>query len=140
MPAPFNPYQRIMVTTASPETVLIMLYDGAIRNSRQAIESINKSDISGKGMHIRKGLLIVSELMNTLDHKVGGEVAERLEQLYRYVIDEFTNANIHGNVKSLEDALNVLLILRDAWIEAIEALKKERITARIDGGKMMAAG
>lgn len=140
MPAPFNPYQRIMVTTASPETILLMLYDGAINNSRKAIDSINRSDVAGKGMHIRKGLLIVAELMNTLDHKIGGEIAVRLEQLYRYVIEEFTTANIEGSVKSLEDAINVLLILRDAWTEAIEIRKKERATVRSDGGKMMAAG
>jgi len=133
-----NPYQQIQVTTASPEKILLMLYDGAIRNSRQALESIEKKDIAGKGVYIGKALAIVSELIVTLNHDIGGEISQRLEQLYRYIVREYTRANVEGRGQSLEDAIKVLLILRDAWSQAIEIQKNERIDqAR---GKMMAAG
>ena len=140
MAAPFNPYQQTQITTASPETILLMLYDGAITNCRKALESMERKDIAGKGMYIGKALAIVTELMNTLNHEVGGEISTRLEQLYMYVIDEFTRANIEGRAQSVEDAIKVLLILRDAWIGAIDIQKNERMAEQSVGGKMMAAG
>lgn len=140
MLAPFNPYQQTQVSTASPENILIMLYDGAVNNSRKALERLNNRDVAGKGLYIGKALAIVAELMNTLNHDVGGEISQRLEQLYLYVMDEFTRANIEGRAQSLEDAIKVLLILRDAWTEAIEIQKNERLSSPTEVGKMIAAG
>ena len=140
MAAPFNPYKQTQVTTASPETILIMLYDGAISYSRTALDKISQGDIAGRGVYIGKALAIVLELINTLNHEVGGEISQRLEQLYRYMIDEFTRANLQGTAKPLEDALKVLLILRDAWTEAVKIKQDERAAEHVPGGKMLAAG
>jgi len=140
MAAPFNPYKQTQVTTASPETILIMLYDGAISYSRTALDKISQGDIAGRGVYIGKALAIVLELINTLNHEVGGEISQRLEQLYRYMIDEFTRANLQGTAKPLEDALKVLLILRDAWTEAVKIKQDERAAEHLPVGKMMAAG
>lgn len=140
MPAPFNPYQHTQVTTATPEKILIMLYDGAISNCRKALDRLARGDMAGKGMFIGKAMDIVSELMSTLNHDIGGEISMRLEQLYLYVINEFSRANIENRAQSLDDAVNVLLILRDAWIEAIEIQKNERAAEHAAGGKMLAAG
>lgn len=139
MPAPFNPYQHTQVTTASPEKILIMLYDGAISNCRKAQDRLSHGDIAGKGVSIGKALAIVTELMNTLNHEVGGDIAVQLERLYIYVIDEFTRANIENRAQSLDDALKVLLILRDAWTEAAEIVRTERLTEQ-SSAPLRAAG
>lgn len=126
MLTPFNQYQNTQVGTASSEKILIMLYDGAINFSKIALERMNKRDVAGKGKYISKAQAIVSELMNTLNHDVGGEISRRLEQLYIYVIDEYINANIHNNPRALENAIRILTILRDTWVEAIDIWKRER--------------
>ncbi len=139
MAAPFNnPYQQTQITTASPEKILLLLYDGAIGNCRKAVELINGKDHAGKGVCIGKAVAIVGELMNTLNHEIGGEISQRLEQLYMYVLDELTRANIERRVQSLHDAIKVLLILRDAWTEAIEIQRIERMGEL--AGTMKAAG
>lgn len=127
MAAPFNPYHQTQIITASPEKILIMLYDGAISNARKALDRLEKKDMGGKGLYINKAIAIISELMSTLNHEVGGEIAVRLEQLYIYLIDEFTRANLECRAQSLNDALKVLLVLRDTWNEAIEIARNERI-------------
>ena len=140
MAAPFNPYQQTQVTTASPEKILIMLYDGAISFSRTALDKLKQGDIAGRGLYIGKALAIVAELMNTLNHEVGGEISQRLEQLYVYLLGEFTRANLQGTAKPLEDAIKVLLILRDAWSEAVEIQQSQRAAEHTTRSKMMAAG
>ncbi len=123
----FNQYQNTQVTTATPEKILLMLYDGAINFTRIARERLEQGDVAGKAKFIGKGLAIVTELMNTLNHDVGGEISQRLEQLYVYIIDEYTAANVNNSVKSLDNALRILTILRDTWAEAIDIWRKERL-------------
>jgi flagellar protein FliS len=120
----------MQVTTASPEKILLLLYDGAINFSKIALDRMNKKDISGKGTYLSKALAIVTELMNTLNHEVGGEIAADLHRLYIYLIGEFTKANINNDAKSLENALVILTTLRDTWTEATEIVQKERCEAK----------
>jgi flagellar protein FliS len=54
-------------------------------------------------------------------------MSKRLEQLYIYIIDEYTAANINNSVKSLDNVLKILLSLRETWAEAIEVWRKERV-------------
>lgn len=126
MLTPFNQYQQTQVSTSSPEKLLLMLYDGAINFTRIALDKMEKNDIAGKGKFIGKAQAIVSELMNTLNHEVGGEISRRLEQLYIYLIDEYLAANINNSPRSLENTLKILTMLRDTWIEAIEIWHRER--------------
>ncbi|BDV44431.1 flagellar protein FliS [Geotalea uraniireducens] len=122
----YTQYQNTQVISATPEKILVMLYDGAIRFSRIALDMMDKKDMAGKGVYISKALAIVSELMSTLNHEVGGDISRNLEQLYVYLIGEFTEANVSNSTQSLENAINILSILRSAWTEAIEVARKER--------------
>ena len=126
MLSPFNQYQNTQINTSSPEKLLLMLYDGAINFTRIALDKMDKKDIAGKGMYIGKAQAIVSELMNTLNHEVGGDISRQLERLYIYIIDEYLAANINNSPRSLENALRILTILRDTWVEAIDIWRRER--------------
>lgn len=118
-------YKQTSVQSASRERLLLMLYEGAIRFTKQAIIAIEKGDVAEKGVQIGKVYDIVLELMSTLDHKVGGEIAVSLEQLYMYMTEELTKANINNDAKPLESVLKVLETLYSGWKEATELLKKE---------------
>jgi flagellar protein FliS len=126
MLSPLNQYQNTQVSTSSPEKILLMLYDGAINFTRIALEKLQNGDVGGKGLYIGKAQAIVAELMNTLNHEVGGDISNRLEQLYIYIIDEYIEANLKNSPKSLENTLKILTMLRDTWVEAIDVVKQER--------------
>lgn len=126
MSTQYSQYQNIQVTTSNPEKILIMLYDGAINFTRIAIDKLAKEDVAAKGMYIGKAHAIVAELMNTLNHEVGGDIARQLERLYVYLIDEFIAANIKNSPVHLENAVRIMTTMRDTWLEAAEIAKKER--------------
>ena len=138
MYASASQYRNTQVTTASPEKILLMLYDGAINFSKIALDRMSQRDVAGKGTYLSKALAIVTELMNTLDREVGGEIAQNLDRLYIYVIGEFTKANLNNDSKSLENAITTLSHLRDTWIGAVEIVQKERSEAREQ--RILAAG
>ena len=128
MQMPLNQYRQTQVNTSSPEKILLMLYDGAINFSRIAIEKAVKGDSNERMRYVSKAQAIVAELMNTLDHEVGGIVAQRLTELYMYIINEYVCANVNNSVTSLENTVKILGILRDTWAEAIEVVQRERVT------------
>jgi flagellar protein FliS len=132
MNMPLKQYQQTQVSTSSPEKILLMLYDGAINFSRIAQEKAANGDKSERGKYVSKAQAIVAELMNTLDHETGGVVADRLEQLYLYIINEYVHANVNNSVTSMGNTIKILSMLRDTWAEAIEIVKKERETGIIE--------
>lgn len=108
-------YQQGQVAASSPVRIVVLLYDGAIRFARQAQAKF--SDPGVRGHALGRAHAIVSELMIALDHEKGGEIAQRLESLYRYVLDGVLRANVQGDARALESAIGVLETLAEGWRE-----------------------
>jgi len=120
-----NQYQQNQVNTASPEQILLMLYDGAIRFTRRAIAGIEENRFEMKASGISKATAIIAEFSNSLDRKIGGQIAEDLDALYHFMMRELTSANLSNDVKKLRVVETLLLDLRQTWGEAVEINKKE---------------
>jgi len=116
-------YKKTSVNTASKEQVLLMLYQAAIKNCKKAMQAIEENKIPQKGEYIGKLQDIVIELMNSLDHEVGGEISKELESLYDFIIHQTTQANINFDKEPLQGVLNILITLYDGWDKAIKSLK-----------------
>ena len=127
MNAYMSQYQNNQILSASPEQILIMLYDGAIRFCRQAMQALDAGDKLEQGEKISRTMAIVCEFANTLDHEVGGEISENLDALYHFMTRELTRANLKGDRKALETVDGLLSELREAWVEAalIHAREKQ---------------
>jgi flagellar secretion chaperone FliS len=121
----FQKYKNQSVQSASREKILLMLYEGAIRFTKQALIACEAKKIAERGQNIGRAYDIVMELNNTLDHKVGGEISKNLEQLYVFLMDLYTKANISGDPAHLQSAIKILENLYSGWVQAVEKLKKE---------------
>lgn len=119
-------YKKTSIHTAIKEQILLMLYQAAIKNCKKAMESIDSKDIAKKGEYIGKLQDIIIELNNSLDHEVGGEVAQELSSLYDYMLFSSTQANIKLDKEPLEGCLKVLNILYEGWTDAVKQLRKEK--------------
>ncbi len=117
---PYNQYQKTQVMTASREKVLLMLYEGAIRFTKQAHAAMKQKKIAEKGKYISKATAILSELMATLDFKQGGQLAVDLENLYVFMIDKLIEGNIKNDIECLEHVEKLLMTLFEAWKDVIE--------------------
>jgi flagellar protein FliS len=118
-------YKANSVQTASREKILLMLYEAAIKFVKKAIIACEEKNISDRGYNIGRAFDIVNELNNSLNHNIGGEMSKNLESLYMFITDQFVQANITGKAKPLNDALKILEILNEGWMQAIEKIKKE---------------
>jgi flagellar protein FliS len=121
----YKKYKTNAVQTASKEKLLLMLYEAAIKFTKLAIKACEENNIAERGYNIGRAFDIVNELNNSLNHKVDPDLTVRLESLYMFITDQFVQANISGKAKHLQDALRILEVLNDGWLQAIEKLKKE---------------
>jgi flagellar protein FliS len=126
MNAYMNQYQQNQIDTASREQILIMLYDGAIRFCRQALDAMESGDNKLKSEKISRALAIVTEFSNTLDREIGGEMAENLDALYHFMIRELTSANLQNDSEKITVVTGLLCELRETWMQAIEIARQEQ--------------
>ena len=118
-------YNQNSIETASSEQILIMLYDGAIRFTRQAIAASEQKDQTTKLARISKVFAIIVEFSNTLNHDIGGEIAADLDGLYQFMLRELGKARNETDEKSLRIVEKLLVDLRLTWGEAILKNKQE---------------
>ena len=126
MKSAYQKYKTTSIQSASREKLLLMMYEGAIKFTKLAIQAAEEKKIADRGVNIGRAYDIVMELNNTLDHKVGGDISKNLEQLYMFMTDQYTKANINGTVEPLREVLKLLETLYDGWAKAVETLKKNQ--------------
>lgn len=118
-------YKKTQVISASREQILLMLYEGAIKFTKLAIKAAEEKKIAERCVNIGRAYDIIMELNNTLDHKIGGEIAANLERLYMFITDQYTKSNLSGDPEPLRIALKILENLYSGWQEAVEKLKNQ---------------
>ena len=117
LPNPYAQYRQNSVETASPTRLVVMLYDGAIRFLAQALPAMHARKYDDQSKYIGKAQAIIAHLRDTLDHSAGGAVAGHLSGLYAGLLDTLTDANIHDKPERVEQAIEALRELREAWVE-----------------------
>ena len=121
-----NQYLVNTVNSASPEQLMLLLYDGAIRFLGQGIQAIDNGMIDKRAYYINKASAISSEFAATLDHAQSPELAENLDGLYNYMLGRLLDANVKNDTAPLIEVKNMLSDLRATWAEAIEMIKQEK--------------
>ncbi len=121
-----NEYLRNQILTASPEQLQMMLYDGAIRFSRQGREAIERKDVEGSYNALTRAQRIVLEMLNGLNHDVNPELCARMAALYTFVYRRLVEAGVQKDIKAVDDALRILEYQRETWRMLMEKLSQQR--------------
>ena len=120
-----NQYKQMSIKTSNRGNLLLMFYEAAIKNTKQAIDCIEKKDLPGKGTFIGKTHDIINELMNTLNFEIGGEIARDLERLYAFIIEQLIKSNLENTTEPLISTQKILENLLSGWKEAVQKSNKE---------------
>ena len=117
-------YRANAVGSAKPENLVVMLFDGAIRFLGAAIRAFDHEDPLDFNLtihtNITKTQAIIRELNNALDLDNGGELGQKLTSLYNYFDQRLQEANIHKDRAIIEEILERISELRDAWNESLD--------------------
>lgn len=117
----YDQYRKTSVETVAPEKLLLMLFDGALKNINNAKKAIEDKDINRSHQEIIKAQDIVIELMSTLN--MDFDISHSLFLLYEYMHNQLVQANIKKDVVILEEVEVFFAELRETWNEAMVSLK-----------------
>jgi flagellar protein FliS len=111
-------YQRNAVLNATPEKLVKLLYDGAIKNlerSRTGLEDARTRHSADVGLALSKAMGIIGELRASLNPQAGSNVAIDLDRLYEYGLDQISQANLNRTPEGVNNTLKVLRTLKEGW-------------------------
>lgn len=122
MRSPAESYAKVgvemAIETADPHRLVLMLFDGAIAAVVISKTHMESGNVPLKGSNISKAIdLITNGLKASLDMDSGGELAERLSALYDYMAQRLVWSNLKNETAPLDEVLNLLNELRDAWTQ-----------------------
>jgi len=107
-------YRESSVLTASPEQLVVMLYDGVNRFLRQSEMALQESNFEVAHERMNRGEAIIDELLATLDMDQG-QVADRLQAIYVYCKRCLTEARRDRDADKVALVVRLLAELREAW-------------------------
>ena len=113
-------YQTNNITTATPEKLMIMLFDGAIQFLQKAKTAIDEKNFQERATNIDGARKIIRELMRTIDLENGNDVSKQLFRLYNKMAMKLIKANVSKNVGLIDEVVEDLSNIRWGFQKAIE--------------------
>lgn len=121
----YTAYQRTNINTATKGRLIVLLYEGAVKQLTQAVSlfepdgKIQAKNIEQFGNCLQKAEKIISELEVSLDMEKGGEIAKNLMSLYLYFNEELVQANISKDKEKILAITKMLKDLLDSWRQIV---------------------
>lgn len=112
---PQNQYKQDYVTTASPVDLIVMLYEGCIKQLKLAKMHKENNELDKVSECFGKAEDIILELVRSLNLSI--PISENLLELYQFMIDELVQANLAKDMERVEPVIEMLNSLCEAWNE-----------------------
>lgn len=105
------------ILTASPQEVITLLYDGAIKFCNMALLGFENNDIEKININIQKAERIIEELVSSLNFDY--PVSNDFLNIYKFIYQLLLDANVKKDKEKLERALVELREIKDIWRQII---------------------
>ena len=113
------------LSSADPHKITLMLMQGALERMAYAKGSIERNEFENKSEHISRAVAICMNLRDTLDMETNADISGNLFALYDYMIQRLTDANIQNSLSILDEVINLMLPIKNAWAQIPENAKQE---------------
>ena len=124
---PVNPYSKYIkqyqtsnITTATPEKLMILLFDGALQFLQKAKTAIAENNLKERAENIEGARKIIRELMRTIDLENGNDVAKKLFRLYNKMAMNLIKANVQRRSDKIDEVIVDITNIRWGFQKAIE--------------------
>ena len=103
------------VEQADPHRLIAMLYEAALSNIAMATACMERAEVAQKGARISRCIESLGTLRASLDMKVAGGLAQRLDALYDYAIRRLFDANATNDAAALAEVARLVRTVAEGW-------------------------
>lgn len=119
-----NQYKEQSILTASPGDLVVMLYDGCIKQIRIARISIQENEIEQCGQSLLKAQDIIDELIKGLDFNYS--LSKDLLRLYEFILHEIIDCNVSKDIGKLDGIEPLLVAMKSTWETVVQQCRMEQ--------------
>ena len=108
-------YRETDINSMSKEKMIVLLYEkmqSDLLLAQRALRNEDRVEMTKKINHSQR---IVSELRGALDHSIGGEVSQNLDNLYDFMFHQHLEVLVDLNEVHIVNCLRVIEPLVEAW-------------------------
>jgi len=120
-------YRENSITSARPEDLTLMMYNGLMKFIARAREEIRSKSLEAAHNTLLRCQDIVFEFQYTLNMDYA--VSDSLMLLYDYLYNRLIEANAKKDCGILDEVLGFVTELRDTWVEAVKLNKEQKAEA-----------
>ena len=117
-----------LVADASPTRLVQIMYEQILSNletARFCMQRIEGNlpwiEVKNKGVAMRRALRLLSQLDASLNMEQGGEIAQNLRNLYRYLLNRLTQANVLNDPEIVAEAMSLIARIKSGWDQIVRA-------------------
>jgi flagellar protein FliS len=118
-------YREADILAATPSRLVVITYDGLLASLMRARSGIVGHSLDITLPSLDRARAFVGELLATLDHGRGGELAGHLSSIYVFVLAELQTMARTRDVKRLELLIELVRELRDAFATIAGSVVRE---------------
>lgn len=118
-------YQRVRLTTATPQELVVLLYEGMIKFTTIGRRDLEISDFSAAGVALTRAIEIIGHLRDCLEHDTNPTLCASLDRMYEAWTRAIARSQIQVDLASLDTVIGQMDEMASAWrAAAIEAARQ----------------
>jgi flagellar protein FliS len=111
-------YREVEVLTMQPAQRVVLLYSHLLSNLRQAKLLTEQREFEARAERLGRAQDIVQELVVSLDHEAGGQIAGSLDSLYAFFLAEMIRLGAAREAGRFDPLIRMVTELHGAWAQA----------------------
>lgn len=117
-----NRYAQAQAETASPERLMVLLFEAALKHMRTAAVALEQGKPAEAHRSLSRAGEIVVELHASLDRARAPELCDQLGEIYRFVCGRLLEATTQNDPRLAREAERVFAPVADGFTQAVKSL------------------
>ena len=114
---PSQLYSAVQTETSTDLTLVLMAYDGIIRNLQNVLDSSDETETEGIE-RITNELINAQQIVDVLIDGLNfdeGEISLKLESFYQFIRTQLISANVDKDVDKVKDIISLVEKVKTFW-------------------------
>ncbi len=115
-----------LVADAKPSRLVQVMFEhilSELATSQGCMDRIRNnlplSEVIAKGKSMGKAVRLINQLNATLDMERGGQIAQNLRELYLYMMERLTLANINNDAALVAEVILLVRKIKTGWDQIV---------------------
>jgi flagellar secretion chaperone FliS len=116
-----------LVADASPSRLVQIMFEhilSELATAQGCMERIKNnmplSEVVAKGKSLGKAIRLINQLNATLDMERGQQIAKNLRNLYLYMLDRLTQANVTNDPRLVSEVSGLVRKIKSSWDQIVK--------------------